>query len=296
MRQRSSLLPLVFAALAIALLAPRFVGFVIGAARPQFHERPRSRVAMADGAAAPSVKVVDAKERLMDLLEDKTVAQEVLKVEGKPTRGRVDEAIIVLEKLNTMDEPVYALELDGTWNVKYSGSIAPGPLASPTRELALFLYGGGFSLGNALSSFANGAFGQNLGIKVGAKTVRIQGGRDVDSTAEVEVAGQMQTLSYVAELMPLSARRMSEEVVSLELPSPLGKQDLPFELRRSILITYLDDEMMIVRDESGVPEVLVREVLPVAPAPAPKPSSSATANATEAMANTTQAAGNATTA
>jgi len=156
--------------------------------------------------------------------------------------------------------------LDGSWNVKYAGSYAPGILSSPTRELALFLYGGGFSLGNALSSFAQGFWGQSLGVKLGSKQVQITGGRDVEASAQVEVAGRKETLTYKAELMPLSAARMSEEVTALKLPDPIGNQDLPLEIRRSILVTYLDKDMMIVRDESGVPEVLVKELSAVPPA------------------------------
>jgi len=201
----------------------------------------------------------------MDLLSDETVGEEVLKLEGRPIRGQLDERINALERLNPCDEPAYSELLDGTWTVKYSGSYAPGLLSSPTRELALFLYGGGFSLGSALSSFAQGFWGQSLGIKLGAKTVTIRSGRDVDAKAEIEVGGQVQELSYTAELLPLSARRLNEEVVTFA--SPLGSQDPPFEVRRSMLITYLDEEIMIVRDESGVPEVLSRESAPAATSP-----------------------------
>lgn len=220
----------------------------------------------------------DAKERLMDLLEDSSLEEEVLRPEGKPMRGRVDEAIIRLERLNTNEEPVYSVDLDGTWVVKYTGSYAPGLLSSPTRELALFLYGGGFSLGNALSSFAQGFWGQTAGVKLGSKTVQITGGRDVEASAEVEVAGRKETLNYKAELMPLSSARMSEEVVSVKLPEPIGSQELPLELRRSILVTYLDDEVMIVRDESGVPDVLVKKFS--APAPPTMEAEEIVANAT----------------
>jgi len=209
------------------------------------------------------------------LLGDDLLPQEVLRPEGKPTRGRLDETILELERLNPSEEPVYSELIDGSWTVKYSGSYAPGLLSSPTRELALFLYGGGFSLGNVLNSFANGFWGQNLGVKVLAKKVTIFAGRDVDAKAEVEVGGQKDSLCYSAELMPLSGRRMSEEIISVNLPDPVGKQDLPLELRRSILVTYLDEEIMVVRDESGVSEVLVREMVNVAPS-APAPASSST--------------------
>merc|ERR1719410_1190068 len=195
----------------------------------------------------------------MDFISDATLAQEVMRPEGKPMRGQLDEMITMLERSSPCEEPAYSELLDGTWNVKYSGSYAPGLLSSPTRELALFLYGGGFSLGSALSSFVEGFWGQNLGLALDSKSLKITDGRDVQASAEVTIGGNKERLSYTAELFPLSGRRVSEEVLSFDLPPPLGKQDVPFELRRSILITYLDGTLMIVRDESGVPEVLVRE-------------------------------------
>jgi len=255
-------------ALALALFGTWAVTFVgLGAPRPQ-REIKTKAVANVD-IKLPNPVLADAKERLMDLL-DSSLEEEVQRPEGKPMRGRVDEAIIRLERLNSNEEPVYSPELDGTWIVKYAGSYAPGLLSSPTRELALFLYSGGFSLGNALTSFASGFWGQSFGVKLGSKKVEIMGGRDVEAQAEIEVAGKKETLRYKAELMPLSASRMSEEVVSLKLPEPIGNQDLPLELRRSILVTYLDEEMMIVRDESGVAEVLVKELSAVAPKMVPE--------------------------
>mmetsp|Transcript_33254 Transcript_33254/g.95689 ORF Transcript_33254/g.95689 Transcript_33254/m.95689 type:complete len:329 (-) Transcript_33254:97-1083(-) len=259
------------AAVAALSLGNGIYGFVSGSGRrsanalnvadPARLPRGLRRVAVAVAAG----REVDAKARLMDLLNDEAVAREVLRPEGKPTKGRVDEAIISLERMNMETEPVYSEKLDGTWTVKYSGSYAPGLLSSPTRELALFLYGGGFSLGNALSSFAAGPWGG--GAVVGGKTVKISGdGRIVKALLDLELAGFKQKLSYIAELMPLSGMRMSEEVLNVRLPEPLRDQILPFSLRRSILITYLDEDIMIVRDESGVPEVLERELVPVVPA------------------------------
>lgn len=293
-QQRRALLPTVLAASAVAVIGPELLGFVLGASRPV--ERPSLRahslVAVADGAAGAGPSAEEAKASLMDLLADSSLAEEVQKPEGKPVRGRVDEAILRLEALSPTAEPVYSEALDGTWNAMYTGSFAPGVVStSPTRELALFLYGGGFSLGNVLTTLAGGFWGQNLGIKEGKRSVRIEGGRDVEATAEIEVAGQKQALSYTAELMPLSAQRMSEEIISVQLPV-LGKQDAQIELRRSILITYLDDEVMVVRDENGVPEVLVKEIAEVEPL-VPDKFSDVSSNVTE-VGNSTAADPNAT--
>lgn len=201
-----------------------------------------------------------AKEQLLSLLEDEALAEEVMSPEGKPLRGRVDETLARLERSNPTPEPVYSDLLDGAWQVKLSGTYAPGLLQSPTRELALFLYAGGFSPGNALSSVSNGFWGNLLGLK--AENLRVQimgGGADVESSAEITTFGQRQTVSYRAELMPLSANRMSEEILSLNLPAPLGSQENPMPWQRQVLVTYLDDDIMIARDESGVADVLVRE-------------------------------------
>eukprot|EP00929_Paragymnodinium_shiwhaense_P033192 TRINITY_DN18272_c0_g1_i1.p2 TRINITY_DN18272_c0_g1~~TRINITY_DN18272_c0_g1_i1.p2 ORF type:complete len:333 (-),score=100.46 TRINITY_DN18272_c0_g1_i1:455-1384(-) len=241
------------------LAAPSVHDFVFGQGvqqRPTANLRSRADL-VKRWAVAADVEVEDAKAKLMDLLDDENVAAEVLRPEGRPMRGQVDEAILALEKLNPTEEPVYSELLDGEWKVKYAGSYAPGLLSSPTREIALFLYGG-LSLGNALSSFAEGFWGQTLGVKQGEKSVVIKAGRDVEATAELEVNNQINTLKYTAELVPLSAKRMSEEVMSVELPEPIGSRDPPFEVRRSILVTYLDDTLMVARDESGAAEVLVR--------------------------------------
>jgi hypothetical protein len=222
------------------------------------------RAGLDDTATVESLRV-NAKAKLLDLLDDEFLAQDVLKAEGKSMRGRLDEAILELERTSPIEEPAYSELLDGTWKVKYAGTYARGVLDSPTRELALFLYSGGFSPGNALTSLAEGFWGQSFGLKVGNKVVSIRGGRDVEASSEVEAFGQHTKLSYTAELFPLSKTRMSEEIVSAELPAPVGKQDAVVELRRNILITFLDEQLMVVRDESGVPDVLVRELVRIEP-------------------------------
>jgi len=218
-------------------------------------------------AAAAENDVSSLKADLMSLLDDDELAKEVLRPEGKPIRGRLDELIVQVERQNPTEEPVFSESLDGEWMVKYAGSYAPGLLSSPTRELALFLYGGGFSLGAALNSFSSGVWGDATGLKVLSQRVSIIDGRTVDAFADIEAFGQTQSLSYMAELTPLSGARMSEEVTTLELPSPLGMVQPPLEIRRQILVTYLDSDLMIVRDESGVPEVLVRSDVNVIPEP-----------------------------
>lgn len=219
------------------------------------------------GVADGAVNLIESPERkqskaqLLSILSEDGLAKELMTQEGKPLRGRIDEMVSQMERLSPTKEPVYdADKLDGSWRVKYSGSYAPGLLESPTRELALFLYAGGFSPGNALTSFAGGFWGRTLGLEVTDLKVEIMGGgSDVMSSARLSAFGQEQTVSYKGEIMPLSSSRMSEEILSIDLPAPVGKIEPPLAIRRQLVVSYLDDDMMIVRDESGIPDVLVRE-------------------------------------
>ena len=117
-----------------ALIAAGFVGaslsFVVGSSAPRL-QRLAARATVTDVEVEPTKPttnpaVQDAKDRLMDLLEDSSLEEEVLRPEGRPMRGRVDEAIVTLERLNTNEEPVYSVDLDGTWVVKYTGRALAG--------------------------------------------------------------------------------------------------------------------------------------------------------------------------
>ena len=69
-----------------------------------------------------------------------------------------------------------------------------------------------------------------------------------------------------SELEPVSAFRLRETFVSasagpfkdLKLPSFLQKST---SVSRDLLVTYLDDDLLIVRDELGTPEILMRQAM-----------------------------------
>jgi len=281
----------------ISFLGSHVSGFLLGLPHgsTQASLRNTARKAAADILDVEDVLNgrIDAKARLLELLEDDTTSRDMLKPEFVSVRGRVNEAISDLEHFASTEDPAYSESLDGNWEVKYCGSYAPGPLnPSPTRELALFLYSGGWTPGNALTSLSGGLLGEAAGLKISGLKVSIKDGRDVDASAQLEVLGSQQQLSYKAELMPLSGQRLNEEIVSVELPGPVNKQELPFDWRRQILVTYLDDDMLIVRDESGVPDVLVRD--PTTTPSTPMDSSMSAAAAVSADTNTTSVTSNST--
>ena len=63
-------------------------------------------------------------------------------------RSAINEALLKLESLNPTKEPTISSLLNGVWELRYVGGYAlDGAMPSPTRQIALFLYSGGYSPG-----------------------------------------------------------------------------------------------------------------------------------------------------
>ena len=63
-------------------------------------------------------------------------------------RAAINEALLKLEGVNPTDDPAFSLLLNGVWTLRYAGGYSSDwTLPSPTRQLALFLYSGGYSPG-----------------------------------------------------------------------------------------------------------------------------------------------------
>jgi len=62
-------------------------------------------------------------------------------------RASINESVLKLEALNPTEDPVYSPLLNGVWNLRYAGGYSESKIPSPTRDLALFLYSGGYSPG-----------------------------------------------------------------------------------------------------------------------------------------------------
>ena len=76
---------------------------------------------------------------------------------SKETRSSINEALLKLESMNPTSEPTSSSLLNGVWSLRYAGGYADDwALASPTRQLALFLYTGGYSPGLFALSLASG--------------------------------------------------------------------------------------------------------------------------------------------
>lgn len=101
----------------------------------------RSRSSAAAGAVRGSPVAVRAAVA--------TDVKEQLKIElasGK-NRAVINELLLSLEASNPTAAPTRSPLITGDWEFAYNAGVAPGPVPSPTRPLALAMYAGGFSPG-----------------------------------------------------------------------------------------------------------------------------------------------------
>jgi len=174
-------------------------------------------------------------------------------------RAAINEAILRLEALNPTPDPVYSPLLNGVWTLRYAGAYSESKLLSPTRDLALFLYSGGYS---------PGLFALNLAQKLPAPLVELGDLEISISRAQPRVAakvdvklfgGREDVVEVRASLEGDSGLRFTEVY---ESASVLGQDvDLPEALQysRDLYVAYVDEDLLIVRDGAGVPEILVRK-------------------------------------
>lgn len=128
------------------------------------------------------------------------------------------------------------------------------------RQIALFLYSGGYSPG----LFALGLAQQlpSSLLEVGSLEIAIQREQPRVEAKVMVKAGMGSAESAVsvkARLEVESDIRLRETYESAEVMD--RKINLPtlFQYQRDIYVVYLDEDLLIVRDASGVPEILIRK-------------------------------------
>merc|ERR1719482_632616 len=185
-------------------------------------------------------------------VEESAIAKEALKAEiadglsgPRPDRAVVGEILLALEAQNPTRSPATSPLLNGKWKFLYASGASPG-----LKGLMLLLKGSK----NAPKSPS----GADV-IDVQDTYLTIEQPR---ATAEVKVRvlSFENTLKLSSKLEAESAVRLVEtydaaesEYMSLRLPL-----QSPVQYKRSVLISYLDETMMVVRDAAGRPDVLMR--------------------------------------
>jgi hypothetical protein len=180
---------------------------------------------------------------------------------SEETRAEINEVLIKLETLNPTTKPAQSPLLNGIWELRYAGLYtSKGSLLSPTRQLALFLYSGGYSPGLYALQLAK-QLPSNLVDIVGSLDITIsRAAPRVESSVKVKtLLGGESSVNVKSNLELLSEIRLRE---TYESATVLGQVvDLPkfLQYTRDIYVTYVDEDLLVIRDGSGVPELLIRK-------------------------------------
>lgn len=181
---------------------------------------------------------------------------------SEETRAEINEVLLKLEALNPTEKPATSPLLNGIWELRYAGLYtSKGSMQSPTRQLALFLYSGGYS---------PGLFALQLAKQLPSNLVDIVGSLDITISREApRVEGQVtvntlfggeSSVKVKSNLEVMSDLRLRE---TYESATVLGGSivDLPkfLQYTREVYVTYVDEDLLVIRDGSGVPELLIRK-------------------------------------
>ena len=234
-----------------------------------------------------------AVHSLMDMLPTDATAQV-----SNDVRTSINEALYRLEKLSptTSSDSSIAMSplINGVWELKYVGGSfsAEAAASNPSSLLPNTTGAGGLlfvlkSLQTWILSRLPGApfFSSspllaspslvewvNLEVVIGRSQPR------VEASVQYRIAGNQQlsgTVAIVARLDVLSDVRLRETYQSIALTPPSffwtnnnnnnnaggAPVDLPdvWQYTRDLYVTYVDEDLLIVRDSTGAPEVLVRK-------------------------------------
>lgn len=223
-----------------------------------------------DSSSEDLVDLVDVESETIqpsdnDVLVNSILDQIPTEISGnvsKETRSKINEALFKLEQLTDPEMDLTASPLlNGVWSLRYAGGYSSDwAIPSPTRQIALFLYSGGYSPGIFALTLAQNLPAAlcetgDLTITISREQPRIEanvGVKLLGGTAEQEV-------SVKARLDVESAVRFTE---TYESASVLGQNiELPeaVQYSRELMVTYVDEDILVVRDASGIPEILVRK-------------------------------------
>lgn len=214
----------------------------------------------ADGAIDVENKPATASEFVVSSIMDNLPSS--LASSGEVSafdRARINEDILRLEALNPTEDPAYSPLVNGVWTLRYAGGYSEPKVSSPTRDLALFLYSGGYSPGLFALGLARKLPAQlvelgDLEISISRAQPRIEAKVDVKL-----FGGSEDTVEVKARIEEDSGLRFTEVYESATV---LGQTvDLPEALQysRDLYVSYVDEDILVVRDGAGIPEILVRK-------------------------------------
>jgi hypothetical protein len=185
---------------------------------------------------------------------DWSTTKEALKTEisgglagAQPDKIVVGEMLLKLEAQNPTASPANSPLLNGKWKFLYASGASPG-----LKTLQLLLQSSKIA-----PKSPSGADIVDIGDTY--LTISPMQPRAV-AEVKVRLLSFENTIKLASNLEEESAARLSETYDSIEseyMDFRLPLQQ-PAEFKRSVLISYLDDELMVVRDAMGRPDILSR--------------------------------------
>jgi len=244
--------------------------------RPRYSGSCRAMAQTFQGGPAASyareMERLSAKESLLLAFKDAGGFEAL--VSGKTTemqRIDVNERIVGLERLNPTPRPTTSPFLEGRWNFEWFGDSSPGAFAarllferSPTTVAHFMgldvLIKDGYTKLSSNLKFLN--------------TIQSKFLLTTKLSVEGPVRMKEEYVEGLIEIPKISEETLPEQLKGLlgqtagalqQLPTPIRdavseglKLPLSGTFQRLFMISYLDEEILIIRDAAGAPDVLTR--------------------------------------
>jgi len=191
-------------------------------------------------------------------------------------RINVNEKLLVLERLNPTPRPTTSPLLEGLWEFKWAGARSPGLTAARTlikrfpatlaslSSLNIVILDGTTKATATLKLLGSVESSVTLSTKLTAegptrlKEEYVEGILSSPNVSEVpsQLKSVYDQIVAAVERLPAAVK----DVVSNGIKVPLTGS-----YERQLLISFLDEEMLVARDESGVPDILykIQPAIPV---------------------------------
>merc|ERR1719163_2125272 len=183
-------------------------------------------------------------------MDEGAVAKDALRAETsaglsgpRPDKAVMGEILLALEAKNPTPSPATSPLLNGKWKVLYATG------ASPALKALMLLLKGAKQAPKSPSG-ADLVDVQDSFVTIGAEQPRVQ------AATMVRLLSVENTVTLKSTLEAESSVRLLEsyDAVDSQWPTSLSLPfQSPIKYQRSVLVTYLDEEVLVLRDSAGRP-------------------------------------------
>lgn len=237
------------------------------------------RATVATGVDATSFTAKDmervaAKEALLLAIKDAGGVESLSSGKGN-SAGKIEVSgkMLALERLNPTPRPTTSPLLEGTWDFVWAGTRSPGAVATRTllkrfpEQLASLESLQIEIFGNSTKATASLKF-----LSAAETSITVTTRLAMEGTVKLKeeyVEAVVSTPVVADDNIPAALKGIFDQVASATSSLPAAIKDavaaglkVPLNGRyeRELIISYLDEEFLVARDQSGLADVLVRAV------------------------------------